>query len=122
MPSKAEIQREIQAMKKLGLTDSEIQDVLESDKLIEKGEKLFELTEEGKKASQKAKSTGKTVYNFNKPREKKINNDKLKLIEILQKALADNGCELTLTINPEREFEFIYANKKYKVVMSMPRK
>ena len=122
MPSKAEIQREIQAMKKLGLTDSEIQDVLESDKLIEKGEKLFELTEAGKKASQKAKSAGKTVYNFNKPREKKINNDKLKLIEILQKALADNGCELTLTINPEREFEFIYANKKYKVVMSMPRK
>lgn len=122
MPSKAEIQREIQAMKKLGLTDSEIQDILESDKLIEKGEKLFELTEEGKKASQKAKSVGKTVYNFNKPREKKINNDKLKLIEILQKALADNGCELTLIINPEREFEFIYANKKYKVVMSMPRK
>ena len=122
MPSKAEIQREIQAMKKLGLTDSEIQDILESDKLIEKGEKLFELTAEGKKASQKAKSVGKTVYNFNKPREKKINNDKLKLIEILQKALADNGCELTLIINPEREFEFIYANKKYKVVMSMPRK
>lgn len=121
MPSKAEIQREIQAMKKLGLNDNEIQELLEADRKIEKGEKLFELTDEQKKASQKAKATGKTVYNFSKPREKKVNNDKLFLISVLHQAIKDNGGLVMEIPNPERELVFTYANKKYKIVMSMPR-
>lgn len=115
------LESQIQACQKLGMTAEEIAELAETDKRIEKGERLFELTAEQKQAERKAKSAGKTVYNFNKPREKKVNNDKLFLISILQKALETNGCELTLTTNPEREFEFTYANKKYKVVMSMPR-
>lgn len=121
MPSKKELERERQALQKLGLTEQEIQEVMKADREIEQGKQLFELTAEQKKAEQKAKSAGKTVYNLQKPREKKIDNDKQFLISVLQKAVVDNGCEVVETTNPEREFLFTYANKKYKIVMSVPR-
>ena len=40
----ADANRQIEAMKKLGMTEAEIVEVLEADKRIDKGEKLFELT------------------------------------------------------------------------------
>lgn len=114
-------------MKNLDLTREEALEVIASDKAIEKGEKLFELTAEQKKAEKQARTTTSTkskvdAYGKKSAREKKVNNEKLELIEILQKALAENGCELMLTTNPEREFEFTKGNTKYKIVMSVPRK
>ena len=41
--------KQIDALKKLGLTDEEIADVLATDKKIDKGEKLFELSAEKEK-------------------------------------------------------------------------
>ena len=41
---------QVRAMRVLGMTDEEIADVLECDKRIDKGEKLFELTAEQEKA------------------------------------------------------------------------
>ena len=35
--------KQIEAMKKLGYTDAEIAEMLEADKRIDRGEKLFEL-------------------------------------------------------------------------------
>lgn len=121
MPSKKELEREKQALQKLGLSEQEIQEVMQADREIEQGKQLFELTAEQKKAEQKAKATGKTVYNLQKPREKKINQDKRFLISVLHQAIADNGGEVKEIPNPERELVFTYANKKYKLVMSMPR-
>ena len=113
-------------MKNLEISREEALEVIASDKAIEKGEKLFELTPEQKKVEKQVRiTTGKTkvdAYGKKSAREKKVNNDKLELIEILQKALAENGCQVTLTTNPEREFEFTKGNTKYKIVMSMPRK
>jgi hypothetical protein len=114
-------------MKNLDLTREEALEVIASDKAIEKGEKLFELTTEQKKAEKQARTTTSTkskvdAYGKKSAREKKVNNEKLELIEILQKALAENSCQVTLTTNPEREFEFTKGNTKYKIVMSVPRK
>lgn len=114
-------------MKNLDLTREEALEVIASDKAIEKGEKLFELTTEQKKAEKQARTTTSTkskvdAYGKKSAREKKVNNEKLELIEILQKALAENGCEIVATTNPEREFEFKKGDTKYKIVLSVPRK
>ena len=114
-------------MKNLEISRDEALEVIASDKAIEKGEKLFELTPEQKKAEKKARTTTSTkskvdAYGKKSTREKKVNNEKLELIEILQKALADNGYEITAISNPEREFEFTGNGVKYKIIMSVPRK
>lgn len=111
---------QIEAMKRLGMSEAEIADVLESDKRIDKGEKLFELTAEQKQVEKKAKSTGtRTVYNFQK-RERKADNDKREIIQCLDDALCCLVDDVKVT-NPEREILFIYNDKKYKVVLSAPR-
>ena len=46
--------KQIDALRKLGLTDAEIEQVLADDKRIDKGEKLFELSAEQEKASKQA--------------------------------------------------------------------
>lgn len=114
-------------MANLEISREEAIEVIKADKAIDKEEKLFELTAEQKKAAKKARITTSTkskvdAYGKKSTKEKKVNNEKLELIEILQKALAENGCELTLTTNPEREFRFTKGNTKYKIVMSVPRK
>ena len=46
------------ALEKLGLTAAEIEQTILDDRRVNQGEKLFELTEEQKEASKKARSTG----------------------------------------------------------------
>ena len=111
---------QIEAMKRLGMSEAEIADVLESDKRIDKGEKLFELTAEQKQAEKKAKSTGtRTVYNFQK-RERKADNDKAELLNVLFTAILP-VCDTYEITNGEREFCFTYHGRKFKVVLSAPR-
>ncbi len=118
------MEKRVNAMKKLGFSDSEIKDVLESDARIDKGAKLFELTEEQKKAEKKARATGQkttpTVYNFQK-RERKANNDKRTLMAMIEETLG-RFVEDLKTINPERELEFLYNEKRYRIVLSAPSK
>lgn len=112
-------------MKNLELTYEEALEVFESDKAIDKGEKLFELTEEQKKASKQATITTKTrvdAYGKKTTKEKKVNNEKIDLINILQNALEKGGAVDLQTANAEREFTFTFNNTKYKIVMSVPRK
>lgn len=111
---------QIEAMKRLGMSEAEIADVLESDKRIDRGEKLFELTAEQKQAEKKAKSTGtRTVYNFQK-RERKADNDKAELLNVLFTAILP-VCDTYEITNGEREFCFTYHGRKFKVVLSAPR-
>ena len=112
---------QIESMRKLGMTDEEIADVLEADKRIDKGEKLFELDPELEKGAKKARQADRkpTAYNFQK-RERKADNDKREIIQCIDDALCclvDN----VEVLNPEREILFIYNEKKYKVVLSAPR-
>lgn len=119
-------------MENLGITESEALEVLDCDKRIDKGEKLFELSQEQEKASKKARSVARTptVYNFSK-RERKSDNDKRRIIEYLKNALV-NEIHTSLTdvdclavevdvINPERELVFNYNGRKFKIVLSAPR-
>lgn len=111
---------QILAMKSLGFTDEEIKDVLECDKRIDRGEKLFELTADQKKTEKKMRQAERapTNYQFTK-RERKADNDKRFLMEAIRQGLP-NATDVEVT-NPERELTFCYNGKKYKIVLSAPR-
>lgn len=113
--------KQVEAMRKLGMTDEEIADVLESDKRIDKGEKLFELDPELEAGAKKARQADRkpTVYNFQK-RERKADNDKAELVNALFTAILPM-CESYEVQNAEREFTFTYHGRKFKVVLSAPR-
>ena len=107
------------ALKNLGLTDEEIADVIETDKRIDKGEKLFELDKELEKGAKKARNAGNCKGYTKANREKKVDTDKGKLIADLLDGIpyAEN---VNIT-NTEREFTFEYKGRKFKVVLSCPR-
>ena len=113
--------RQIEAMKKLGMSEAEIAEVLEADKRIDKGEKLFELSAEQEREAKKARNVGRapTAYKFTK-RERKPDQDKADLLNVLFSAVLP-VCDTYEITNGEREFLFTYHGKKYKVVLSAPR-
>lgn len=109
-------------MEKLKISEEEAWKVLEDDQRIDRGEKLFELTDDQKKTAKQATNAkrGPTVYQFQK-RERKADTDKEHLTNLLFNAILP-VCSTYNVINAEREFEFVYNDKKYKVVLSAPRK
>ena len=110
---------QVQAMRKCGMTEDEILDVLNADREIDRGAKLFELDAELQAGAKKARRADRT--DTPKPRERKPNEDKQTLLHLLQCGLGDNVADLVVT-NQEREFLFTYNGIKYKVVLSAPRK
>ena len=110
---------QVQAMRKCGMTENEILDVLTADREIDRGAKLFELDEELQAGAKKARRADRT--DTPKPRERKPNEDKQTLLHLLQCGLGDDVADLVVT-NQEREFLFTYNGIKYKVVLSAPRK
>lgn len=110
-------------MKNLDLTEEEARQLMADDKRIDKGEKLFELTEEQKKAEKELRQTARkpTVYKFTK-RERKADNEKQEIINLLISALAE-GLQIQNIdiVNKEREFTFFSNDRKYKIVLSCPR-
>ncbi len=111
----------------LKISREEAIQLIEDDKRIDKGEKLFSLTPEQEKASKKARSAGRkpktTVYKFDTTKRKKPENkNKSDLISVITSALTDHGAENLELINPEREFTFTMDGTKYKIVLSLPRK
>lgn len=111
------------ALKNLGLTDEEIADVLETDKRIDKGEKLFDLPEELEKGAKKARMSG-NCKGYTKPinREKKVDRQKQFIIETISRALTDHlGGSIHEITNPEREILVEYCHRKFKIVLSCPR-
>lgn len=95
--------------------------VIEDDKRIDRGEKLFELTAEQKQNAKAARNGAKapTVYNFT-PRERKADNDKRYLINEIVSLLEHHKIDVSVT-NQERELTFNYNDRKYKIVLSCPR-
>lgn len=114
-------------MNLLKISREEAIQLIEDDKRIDKGEKLFSLTPEQEKASKKARSAGRkpktTVYKFDTTKRKKPENkNKSDLISAITGALIEHGAENLELINPEREFTFTMNGTKYKIVLSLPRK
>ena len=114
-------------METLDLTEEQALELIETDKEIDKGAKLFELTPEQEKASKKARATGTRTQTTPTKRERKADPDKQFLIDLIHKALAASDdpkfTELPTieTTNPERQIDFVYNDRKFRVVLSAPR-
>jgi hypothetical protein len=115
-----------QLMKSLDCSREEAIQVIADDEAIDKGEKLFELSAEQKKASKDARNTGAkkpTVYKFDTSKRKKAENvGKRTLIDTIKASLDEIGVEGMEVTNPERELNFSVDGVKYKIVLSCPRK
>lgn len=111
----------LQAMKSLDLTREEAIEMLADDEAIEKGEKLFELSDEQKKVAKEMTSAGGGKHKERKPRERKVDDDKLFLILTIGDALcdvADGECPH----KNETEINFSYKGNEYSVRLIKHRK
>ena len=125
---------QIAKMKKLGLTDAEIAQLIQDDAKIEKGEKMpFDLTAEQMKESKKyTKSTTKkkapTAYKLDNPegkRSRKENPTKGAIIAEIAKFLAENSenaCENVEITNKERQIAFQIGENHYELTLVQKRK
>lgn len=104
-------------MKALGMSEEEIADILRTDKEIDRGAKLFELSPELEAGAKKARRADRKPTAVK--RERKEDADKRQLITLLTSALGNVRPEDI--INPEREFLFTWNGKKYKITLSCPR-
>lgn len=121
MVNKAEMEKQIEALKKLGLSENEIAEVLADDKKIDQGERLFELPDELKQGAKKARQADRKATATATKREKKVDDDKQFIISLLAETLnphSDSGIEI---VNNEREFTFSYNGTKYRITLAKPR-
>lgn len=110
---------QVLAMRKAGFTEEEIEDVLRTDKEIDRGVDPFPLAKELEAGAKKARRADRTDTPKPANRERKEDTDKRKIILLLASAL---GCVRTEdVINPEREFTFKWNGRKFKVTLSCPR-
>ena len=128
-PAKAQLE----AMKKLGLSDEEIQELIAADAAIDKGEKMpFDLTEEQAKEAKKYTKAGTkkapTVYkldNAEGKRSRKENPTKAAIIAEIAKFLeenSENACENVEITNKERQIAFKIGENCYEFTLVQKRK
>lgn len=111
-------------MRLLDISREEAIDVIKSDDAIDHGEKLFELSADQKKAEKEMRTTTSAVnaYGRKVTRTKKSDNDKAYLIEVITHAIENVIDEKVTVTNAEREINFSFGGRKFKVVLSAPRK
>lgn len=108
-------------MQTLNITEAEALELIESDKEIDRGAKLFELPEELKAGAKKARQAERKANSTPSKRERKVNTDKLEIMETISKALTDLVDDVGEIVN-ERELVFYFNEVKYKLTLSCPRK
>lgn len=117
---------QLENLMKLGLDEAEAKQVLEDDKAIDRGEPMpFDLPKDKEKATRQYRQADRKPFVPNlKPRERKPNEDKRELISAIEEMLAysDIQAESVVITNPERQIDFVYNDKQYRVVLSAPRK
>ena len=106
----------------LGLTREEAIQLIEDDKRIDRGEKLFELDPELAKGAKKARQAPRkpTAYQFTQ-REKKAKPEKAQICSAMMEGLTAIGVSDFDITNAEREFIFVHNGTKYKVTLACPR-
>lgn len=114
---------QLENLMKLGMTEAEAREVLEADRKIEKGEKMsFDLTKEQEKATRNMRQADRKPFVPKlEKRERKPNEAKREIIQVLDEALCDLVDDVTVT-NVERQIDFVYNDVKYRIILSAPRK
>lgn len=104
----------------LGITEEEAIQLLEDDKAIDKGAKMFDLPPELEEGSKKARRADRKPNSTPTKRERKEDIDKRALITLLVSALSESADSVEVS-NPERQIDFTFSNRKFRIVLSAPR-
>ena len=123
--------KQLEAFKKLGLSDAEIAEVLEADKAIERGQKQeFDLSAEKLKEAKKYTKAERapTVYkldNTDGKRSRKENATKAGIIAEIYTFLMENAgftAENVEITNKERQITFESGGEKFELTLVQKRK
>jgi hypothetical protein len=122
MPTQKEL-----IMKNLGLTESEAEELLETDKAIDRGETMpFDLNADKLKISKEFSKTGTktrktpTVYKFEK---KKVENaPKAEIISKVAEMLINEGLIDVKIVNAERLISFSNGDNNFEITLTQKRK
>lgn len=107
-------------MATLNISREEAIQLIEDDKEIDRGAKLFELDPELEKGAKKARQAERKATAPAK-REKKAKPEKAEICSAMMDGLKALGVDEFTVNNPEREFIFIHNGTKYKVTLACPR-
>ena len=108
-------------MKSLGITRDEAIQLIEDDKAIDRGAKMFDLDPELEKGAKKARQAERKPNATPAKREKKAKPEKAEICSAMMNGLRTLGVEDFTINNPEREFVFVHNGTKYKVTLACPR-
>ena len=112
-------------MKLLDITEEEALEMIEDDKKIDKGEKLFELSAEQKKVAKKMKNSTRAVdaYGKTRTRERKENPTKRMIINMLAECLLNcESCQNVNIENAEKIIKFSIGENDFKLDLVQHRK
>ena len=109
-------------MTKLDCTEKEAMELLEMDDEIEHGADPFKLTPEQEKVSKAARSVDRKPAAQKAKRERKADDTKRQLIADIRVLLEGLGAEDMEVTNIERQLDFAIDGRKFRVVLSAPRK
>ena len=107
-------------MKSLNISREEAIELMEEDKAIDRGEKLYELPKELQAGAKKARQADRKKTETK--REKKPKPEKEEICSAMMDGLRELGVEEFEILNAEREFIFHRDGVKYKVTLACPRK
>ena len=133
--------KQLMAMKKAGMTDVEIQQVLLDDKAVDRGQvmewdlspeehkkamKYANSDEKKKKTAENGEKKGKTVYNLDATgKKKKENPTKANIIALLATILTENddfSAENVEITNKERQIAFTVGENAFELTLVQKRK
>ena len=114
--------KQLEALRKLKLSEEEIADILACDKAIDQGKKMdWDLSDAEHKKAVKQANAGEKKETAKKPRKAKENPGKQMIITEISQVLARIS-DFVEILNPEREISFQIDGVGYKITLSVPRK
>lgn len=105
-------------MKSLQISREEAEQLWEDDQedyIGEEGEQMSQKAKENRRYEQSAEKKER------KPREKKIDKDKVKIISFLQRAMIDSDALNIVIKNEQREITFTYNGAEYSLTLTKHR-
>ena len=113
---------QIFAMRRLGMTEEEIEDVLRCDKEIDRGKRMdFDLDPETEKMAKKYANVGtRKTPTKNEPKKRKENPTKAGIIQYLMECFQEY--DNVLMTNPERQIAFSCGENQYELTLVQKRK
>ena len=114
--------KQLEALRKLKLSEEEIADILACDKAIDQGKKMdWDLSDAEHKKAVKLANAGEKKETAKKPRKAKENPGKQMIITEISQVLERISDSVEI-LNPEREISFQIDGVGYKITLSVPRK